>query len=128
MNDASFPVPAWAWPALIAAVAVMLAVDLLLHRDSHVIGFREAAIWSGVWIAAGSGFGGVLWLWQGARAAEAYTAASPAAWSGAQRTAKEPALSSAPRPSWQRAVRTDATPGHDRRPPGRAADRTPRGL
>ena len=30
------------------AVAAMLAVDLFLHRDNHVIGFREAATWSGI--------------------------------------------------------------------------------
>jgi tellurite resistance protein TerC len=48
------------------AVAAMLAVDLFLHRDNHVIGFREAAIWSGVWIAAGLLFGVILWAWQGA--------------------------------------------------------------
>lgn len=75
MNDElSLSVPAWAWLALTGAIAAMLAVDLLVHRDSHVIGFREAAVWSGVWIAAGLGFGAVLWLWQGGQAAEAYYA------------------------------------------------------
>ncbi|PGH46413.1 tellurium resistance protein TerC [Micromonospora sp. WMMA1996] len=52
----------------------MLAVDLFLHRDNHVIGFREAAVWSAVWIAAGLAFGVVLWLWQGDEAAGAYYA------------------------------------------------------
>ncbi|TDO36651.1 tellurite resistance protein TerC [Paractinoplanes brasiliensis] len=56
------------------AVAAMLAVDLFLHRDNHVIGFREAAIWSGVWIAAGLLFGVVLWAWQGGDVAGAYYA------------------------------------------------------
>jgi tellurite resistance protein TerC len=74
MNDLSFAVPAWAWLAVMTVIAVMLAVDLLMHRDSHVIGFREAAIWSGIWIAVGLAFGVVLWLWQGAQAAEAYYA------------------------------------------------------
>ncbi|MFF4622716.1 TerC family protein [Nonomuraea jabiensis] len=74
MNDLSFPVPVWAWLVLTAAIAVMLAVDLLLHRDSHVIGFREAVVWSGIWIAVGLAFGGVLWLWHGTQAAEAYYA------------------------------------------------------
>ncbi|MFI7069942.1 TerC family protein [Micromonospora sp. WMMD754] len=67
-------VPLWAWLALTAAIAVMLAVDLFLHRDNHVIGFREAAVWSAVWIAAGLAFGVVLWLWQGDEAAGAYYA------------------------------------------------------
>ncbi|RKN51118.1 TerC family protein [Micromonospora endolithica] len=70
----SFPVPWWAWVALTVAIALMLAVDLFLHRDNHVIGFREAAIWSTVWIAAGLAFGVVLWLWQGDEAAGTYYA------------------------------------------------------
>ncbi len=64
----------WAWAAVMAAVAVMLAVDLFLHRDNHVIGFREAAVWSGVWIAAGLAFGAVLWWWQGGQVAGTYFA------------------------------------------------------
>jgi tellurite resistance protein TerC len=38
----------------------MLPADLFLHRDNHVIGFREAALWSGIWIAAGLLFGVIL--------------------------------------------------------------------
>ncbi|QYC41904.1 Inner membrane protein alx [Nonomuraea coxensis DSM 45129] len=56
------------------AVAVMLAIDLFLHRDNHVIGFREAAAWSGVWIAAGLLFGVILWGWQGGETAGTYFA------------------------------------------------------
>lgn len=67
-------VPLWAWLAVVVVIAAMLAVDLFLHRDSHVIGFREAAVWSGVWIAAGLAFGGVLWLWRGAELGGAYFA------------------------------------------------------
>jgi tellurite resistance protein TerC len=43
-------VPLWAWLAFAAVVAVMLAVDLVAHRGAHVITFREAAAWSGVWV------------------------------------------------------------------------------
>lgn len=64
----------WAWVAVMAVVAVMLAVDLLSHRDNHVIGFREAAVWSGVWIAAGLLFGMILWWWQGGEVAGTYFA------------------------------------------------------
>ncbi|MGK5442439.1 TerC family protein [Micromonospora sp. URMC 105] len=67
-------VPWWAWVVLAMGIAVMLAVDLLLHRDDHVIGFREAATWSGIWIAAGLAFGVLLWAWQGQEAAGAYYA------------------------------------------------------
>ncbi|HEX6871324.1 MAG TPA: TerC family protein [Micromonosporaceae bacterium] len=68
------PVPLWAWLALTGVIVAMLAVDLFVHRDNHVISFREAVVWSGVWIAAGLLFGLVLWLWQGGQAAEAYYA------------------------------------------------------
>ncbi|WP_127508015.1 TerC family protein [Actinoplanes solisilvae] len=64
----------WIWLALIVSIAAMLAADLFLHRDNHVIGFREAIAWSGFWIAAGLLFGGVLWVWQGAEVAGAYYA------------------------------------------------------
>ncbi|GAT71033.1 tellurium resistance protein TerC [Planomonospora sphaerica] len=64
----------WAWAAVMLGVAAMLAIDLFLHRDNHVIGFREAAVWSGVWIAAGLLFGAILWWWQGGEAAGTYFA------------------------------------------------------
>jgi tellurite resistance protein TerC len=47
----------WVWVVLMLAIAALLAVDLFLHRDNHVIGFREATVWSGIWIAAGLLFG-----------------------------------------------------------------------
>jgi len=41
-----------AWLAFGAVVAVMLALDLgVFHRKAHVIGGREAAVWSLVWIS-----------------------------------------------------------------------------
>ncbi|WP_431920920.1 TerC family protein [Nonomuraea jabiensis] len=64
----------WAWVAVMLVVAAMLAIDLFLHRDNHVIGFREAAVWSGVWIAAGVLFGAILWWWQGGQVAGTYFA------------------------------------------------------
>ncbi len=64
----------WVWAVLILAVAVMLSIDLFFHRDNHVIGFREAAVWSGIWIAAGLAFGGILWVWQGGDVAGTYFA------------------------------------------------------
>jgi tellurite resistance protein TerC len=67
-------VPWWVWAALLVAIAAMLAVDLFLHRDNHVIDFREAAVWSGIWIAAGLAFGLLLWGWQGSEVAGTYYA------------------------------------------------------
>ncbi|WP_208816272.1 TerC family protein [Micromonospora echinofusca] len=56
-------VPLWAWFAVVALLAALLAVDILLHRDNHVIGVREALLWSAVWIVAGLAFGLVLFAW-----------------------------------------------------------------
>ena len=33
-------------------VVVMLALDLFVfHRKDHVVGVKEAAIWTGIWVA-----------------------------------------------------------------------------
>lgn len=73
MNDA-LVVPVWGWVVVMAAIVIMLAVDLFLHRDNHVIEFREAAVWSTIWIVAGLGFGLVLWRIYGGEVAGAYYA------------------------------------------------------
>lgn len=76
MNEAlDFAVPLWAWFALGGGIVVMLAIDLFLHRDDHVVSFREAAIWSTIWIAAGLGFGLIMLWWQGGDAAATYYSA-----------------------------------------------------
>lgn len=74
MNEPLLHVPVWGWVALTAVIVAMLAVDLFLHRDNHVIGFREAAIWSGIWVTAGLGFGVVIAWAYGGDAAGAYFA------------------------------------------------------
>ncbi|MFE9021119.1 TerC family protein [Streptomyces sp. NPDC007808] len=74
MNELSFTVPLWAWAAVTLVIAAMLAVDLIAHRDNHVIGFKEAALWSGVWIAFGLAFGLVLLVWQGGEVSSTYYA------------------------------------------------------
>ena len=39
------------WVVFGAVVLVMLALDLgVFHRKAHVIGTREAAVWSAIWI------------------------------------------------------------------------------
>ncbi|MEU5458368.1 TerC family protein [Streptomyces globisporus] len=74
MNELSFPVPLWVWAAATVGICVMLAVDLIAHRDNHVIGFKEAAIWSSIWIAIGLGFGLILLAWQGGEVSSTYYA------------------------------------------------------
>jgi tellurite resistance protein TerC len=74
-NFAAFDVPGWLWIALVAAIVLMLVVDLLLvHRTAHVITMKEAAIESAVWISLGLAFGLVLLAWQGGQAAGEYYA------------------------------------------------------
>lgn len=63
----------WVWGALAAAVALMLALDLLVfHRNAHAVSAREAATLSAVWIAIALAFGAVLWWWQGGTVAGEY--------------------------------------------------------
>jgi tellurite resistance protein TerC len=49
------------WIALISGILVMLAIDLFMHRRAHVIAFREAAMWSVIWVTLGLTFGGLIW-------------------------------------------------------------------
>ncbi|WP_324188087.1 TerC family protein [Nocardia higoensis] len=64
-------VPLWMWPAVLAVILAMLAVDLFAHRKAHVVGVREAAVWSAVWVTLAVGFGGLIWWrWGGEFAAQ----------------------------------------------------------
>ncbi|MHA6628125.1 MULTISPECIES: TerC family protein [Pseudonocardia] len=67
-------VPLWAWLAVLAVILVMLAIDLFAHRRAHVIGVREAAAWSVVWVACGVGFGVLIWSLYGAELGQQYFA------------------------------------------------------
>jgi tellurite resistance protein TerC len=66
-------VPAWAWIATLAVFALLIGVDLIRSRRAGE-GLRAAAIASGLWVAAGLAFGGILWLWQGPALAGQYFA------------------------------------------------------
>jgi len=49
---------------------VMLVLDLaVFHRRPHEISVREAAVWSGVWIALSFAFGIGLYFWKGSESA-----------------------------------------------------------
>jgi len=67
-------VPLWAWFAVLGLILAMLALDLLAHRRAHVIGIREAAAWSAVWVALGVGFGALVWWRYGAEFGQQYFA------------------------------------------------------
>ncbi len=66
-------VPVWAWAAVIAAFALLIAADLGLSRGAER-SLRGAAVLSAMWVAAGLAFGVVLWLWQGGDAGGQYLA------------------------------------------------------
>src|SRR5690349_1909904 len=52
----------------------MLAVDLMMHRDDHALGVREALTWSVIWIAVSIAFGGIVWVTLGHEAGASYYA------------------------------------------------------
>ncbi|MEU8852015.1 TerC family protein [Streptomyces sp. NPDC048564] len=68
-------VPFWLWGAFAATVVVSLTVDLLAHRTAHVIGFKEAAAWSALWVSLALIFAGVVFLVLGTTAGTEYTTA-----------------------------------------------------
>jgi tellurite resistance protein TerC len=68
-------VPWWAWAALGSVILVTLLVDLLSHRGAHEIKFREAAVWSGIWVGLSLAFAGVLALTLGGGPAVDFTTA-----------------------------------------------------
>jgi len=54
------------WILFNVFVVAMLALDLgLLNRPGHRIRFREALVWSGVWIALAAAFAILLLFWRG---------------------------------------------------------------
>lgn len=54
------------WAGFIAFVLLMLVIDLgVFHRKSHSIGFREALIWSGVWVFCSLTFNLGVYVWFG---------------------------------------------------------------
>jgi tellurite resistance protein TerC len=63
------------WGGFLVFVLVMLALDLgVFHRRSHTISLKEAAIWTGVWIALALLFNLGVWLKFGAAPALEFTA------------------------------------------------------
>ncbi|MGL5929887.1 MAG: TerC family protein [Dermatophilaceae bacterium] len=67
-------VPFWAWIAVLGVILAMLALDLFMHRDAHVISVREAAVWSTIWVAFGVAFGALIWSVYGSEFGQQYFA------------------------------------------------------
>jgi tellurite resistance protein TerC len=54
------------WGGFLAFVLLMLALDLgVFNKKDHVVGFREAAVWSGVWISMALIFNAGIFWWFG---------------------------------------------------------------
>lgn len=54
------------WIAFNAGVLLLLALDLFVfHRKAHTVSFREASVWSGVWVCLSLAFNAVVWHWKG---------------------------------------------------------------
>ena len=55
----------WMWAAFAGVVMVMLAVDLFVVGGGrqHRVSFREAAVWSVVWVGVSLAFASALWLY-----------------------------------------------------------------
>jgi tellurite resistance protein TerC len=58
----------WLYVGFTALVVVLLAVDLGFHRRQHVISFRNAALWTVLWMALAFAFSYVVYWFVGARA------------------------------------------------------------
>ena len=57
----------WLWIGFSVFILLMLSLDLgLLNRKAHAIKYREAAIWSGVWVTLASIFAALVFYYQGA--------------------------------------------------------------
>jgi tellurite resistance protein TerC len=58
----------WFYCGFTGFVLLLLALDLgVFHRQAHEVSFREAAIWSAIWVALALGFNGLLYqyaLWK----------------------------------------------------------------
>jgi tellurite resistance protein TerC len=65
----------WMWAAFVGFILAMLALDLfVIHKDAHEVSFKEAAVWSLIWVALGLSFGALIWVWQGPEFAGEYLA------------------------------------------------------
>jgi tellurite resistance protein TerC len=56
----------WLWIGFSVFILLMLSLDLgLLNRKAHTIKYREAAIWSAIWVTLASMFAALVFYYQG---------------------------------------------------------------
>jgi len=69
-----FSPPFWVWAVTVAAILLLVAVDVRHARSPHVVSFREATQWSVAYIAAAIAFGLVLLVTAGGDVGSQYFA------------------------------------------------------
>ena len=58
--------PLWLWGGFTLFVLAMMALDLgVFHREAHVVGFKEALTWTGVWVTLALLFNAGVWYFAG---------------------------------------------------------------
>lgn len=68
-------VPIWAWVAFSAFIIVMLALDLgVFHRSDKAVPFKEAVLWSFIWVGLAGIACVLIGLWHGGVVAETFAA------------------------------------------------------
>lgn len=75
MGDELVRAPFWAWSVLGALLAILLIVDLVVHRGSRLRSRAAAITWTGVWIGVGLLFTFFVWMVLGGVRAAEYIAA-----------------------------------------------------
>ena len=58
-------VPLWVWGATVAGILVLVGIDIWHARSPHEVTFREATLWSVIYIAVALLFGGGVWYFMG---------------------------------------------------------------
>jgi tellurite resistance protein TerC len=67
-------VPFWVWAATVGGIAVLVAVDVWHARSPHEVSFREATLWSVIYVVVALAFGVGLWVFMGSQPATEYFA------------------------------------------------------
>jgi tellurite resistance protein TerC len=65
-------VPTWAWLATIGGIVVLVGIDIWHARSPHEVTFREATLWSVIYVAVAVVFGAGLWLVMGTQSGIEY--------------------------------------------------------
>lgn len=72
----------YVWAGFLAFLAVVLSLDLgVFHRRAHEVPFREALMWTTLWVGLAIGFAGIVWVWQGEQRAGEFLAGYLIEWS-----------------------------------------------